>query len=607
MGRPRSSEELIAEELIAIATEEEKFFSTTYQGLSHRKLQSLEKWSTLARSENLKYAEQRAVGFLKDLERCVSGELRFLLEISGKLTQRLYSKFDDIHIAPLGKYWGGRNHPGELYTAYALLKGEKSGKASCERPNTKLRLHSAKARKDTSAGDEHDEEPQAELRSGPAILAAHEAHLDEVRDGPQQRHFDNASHNSLPSFIQHPYWNSKLPEQFGKIVWIHNIDEETEKLWDYDPPRLVPSTFNHNPSMIATQVLRFITGASTDKLNIHQHGQRVTSKSKDKMQGLAFNCYNQALLTPEMFPTQHPQRPTTMTDINIPVEPIPPESLSSRWNMCKIISSSLVTPTWAYTDIHYDALYRGYAEPVGGCEKFWILCPPKPNWDVFLDSTGFDNRLAKIGGRLKGCIMAWTNSTNGLEFGSGTLHAVFTTSGGILLSSNYSTSESLTTMSELILGQLNPDFFENCEAVVCQDLEVYRSTLLTTLDIVGLRENALQSWIMLQGPLQMLVQRIAKSSPFQSTVTSTNNVVKGFAVGTAGRSGKCGCGLQDDLGEHITKYHILDLSNSTTPIAPSIDLPSRSVKPSHQVQRNRDQHDSKRPHRNVATVARYTK
>lgn len=184
--------------------------------------------------------------------------------------------------------------------------------------------------------------------------------------------------------------------------------------------------------------------------------------------------------------------------------------------------------------------------------------------------------------------MVWTNSTNGLEFGSGTLHAVFTTSGGILLSSNYSTSESLTTMSELILGQLDPDFFENCEAVVCQDLEVYRSTLLTTLDIVGLRENALQSWIMLQEPLQVLVQRIAKSSPFRSTVMSTNNVVKGFAVGTAGRPGKCGCGLQNDLGEHITKYHILDLSNSTTP--PS-NLLSYSIKPSHQVQQSSDQHD----------------
>lgn len=166
----------------------------------------------------------------------------------------------------------------------------------------------------------------------------------------------NASQHGLPSFLQHPYWKSKLPERFEKIVWLHNIDEETKKLWDYDPPRLVPSTFNHNAPMIATQVLQFITGASTDKLNIHQHGQRVTGKSKDKMQGLAFNCYNQALLTPKMFPTQHPQRPTTMIDVNIPVEPTPPESLSSRWNMCKIISSSLVTPTWAYSDFHYGKL-----------------------------------------------------------------------------------------------------------------------------------------------------------------------------------------------------------------------------------------------------------
>ncbi|KFX99450.1 hypothetical protein V490_01789 [Pseudogymnoascus sp. VKM F-3557] len=169
-----------------------------------------------------------------------------------------------------------------------------------------------------------------------------------------------------------------------------------------------------------------------------------------------------------------------------------------------------------------------------------------PNWDIFLDSTGFDNRLAKIGGKLKGGIIVSTNSTNGLEFGSRSLHAVFTTSGGVLLSSNYSTSKSPTTVSELILQQLNLDFFDNCEIIVCQDLEVYRNTLLTTLDIVGLRKNALQSWIMLQEPLQMLVRRIAESSSFRSTVTSTNNVIKGFAVGTTGRSGE---GDRDGSGE----------------------------------------------------------
>lgn len=131
MGRPRDSKKSIAEKLIAIATEEEVVFSTTYQGLPLQKLQSLEKWSTWAKSTNLKYAEQRAVTFLNDLECCVSGELRFLLEISGKLTQRLYAVFNAEHIPPLQKYWNGNDHPEELYKAYASLKGETSSEASC--------------------------------------------------------------------------------------------------------------------------------------------------------------------------------------------------------------------------------------------------------------------------------------------------------------------------------------------------------------------------------------------------------------------------------------------------------------------------------------------
>lgn len=126
MGRPRGSKKPIAEKLIAIATKEEEVFSTTYQGLPLQKLQSLEKWSTWAKSTTLKYPEKRALTFLNDLEHCVSGELRFLLEISGKLTQRLYKGFNDEHIPPLQRYWNENDHPKELYKAYDSLKGATS-------------------------------------------------------------------------------------------------------------------------------------------------------------------------------------------------------------------------------------------------------------------------------------------------------------------------------------------------------------------------------------------------------------------------------------------------------------------------------------------------
>ncbi|KFY07550.1 hypothetical protein V492_07037, partial [Pseudogymnoascus sp. VKM F-4246] len=46
-------------------------------------------------------------------------------------------------------------------------------------PDSKLRLHRAETRKDPehgARGDEDDEEPEVELRGGPAVFAAHEAH-----------------------------------------------------------------------------------------------------------------------------------------------------------------------------------------------------------------------------------------------------------------------------------------------------------------------------------------------------------------------------------------------------------------------------------------------
>ncbi|KFY50534.1 hypothetical protein V495_00190 [Pseudogymnoascus sp. VKM F-4514 (FW-929)] len=555
MGRPAKFKSEVSKLLLDIATEEKKGFGSIYKGLPLQKLQSLKKWSSWAKAEPPRPLQRKAVKFLKDVECCVSGELRFLLEISGKLSEALFSQFHDGYIPPLQKYWDVSSHPKGLIEAYTLFKEGKIGGDSYEQQ-----------------GESSPSHAMEEIELPPALALLHHTHQRRQHDphGPN-------SNNSLPSFLEDPYWKTKLPESFESIEWLHNMSDETKKLWDNDPPKLVPSQFNKDLPTIATQVLQFIATATFDEFNIHQHGERTSGETKEEIRGLAFNCYNQAL-TPTMFPMQPPQRPVTMIDVNIPLTPEPPESLSSRWNICNTVSSSLVTPTWAYTDFHYDTLYRGFAEPVGDCVKFWILSPAKPNWNLFIDSTGIDNRLAKIGDKLKGTIMVLTDSSHGLEFGSGTLHAVFTISGGILLSSNYSTSESLTTMSELILGQLNPDYFENCRIITQEDLEVYKVTLSETLQIVRLRENALKSWITLQEPLQKLVQQMAASSPFKKTVMSINKVIKDFAVKMAGLSGKCECGSQDDLGRHITNHHTFDSSTVRLPV----DFP-RSHRPDRYV------------------------
>ncbi|KFY96733.1 hypothetical protein V500_02326 [Pseudogymnoascus sp. VKM F-4518 (FW-2643)] len=592
MGRPTKFKTEVSKQLIDIATEEKKGFGSTYKTLPLQKLQSLEKWLSWAEVEPPRQLQKKAVRFLKDVERCVSGELRFLLEISGKLSDALFSQFHDGYIPPLREYWVGSSRPEGLIVAYTLFKEGKLGGASYEQLGEAPRSHATMGIEPPPAPAMLQQRGRFDPDQQQIMPYHHHMHQSRQHDpypcGPPQRlrSSENSSHglngnNSLPSFLQDPYWKSKLPKSFETIVWLDSIDDETLKLWDNDPPKLVPSRFNNDLPTIATQVLQFIATATMDEFNILQDGEKTSGKSKDEMRGLAFNCYNQAFI-PTMFPTQTPQRPITMIDVDIPLTPTPPDSLSSRWNICKTVSASLVTPTWAYTDLHYDTLYRGYAEAVGDCEKFWLIFPPKPNWEIFIDSTGVDDRLAKIGDKLKGGVMVRTNSANGLEFGSGSLHAVFTISGGILPSSNYSTSESLTTMSELILRQFHTDYFEYCKTIAQEDLAVYEVTLSETLQIVRLRENALKSWITLKGPLQKLVQQMAASSPFKKIAMSINKVVKDFAAKMAGSSGKCGCGSQDDLGTHITEHHTFDSSTTRLPV----DLP-RSHRRDRKVLRRR--------------------
>jgi hypothetical protein len=127
MGRPAKFKSEVSKQLLDIATKEKIGFGSTYKGLPLQKLQSLKKWSSWAKAEPPRPLQRKAVKFLKDVECCVSGELRFLLEISGKLSEALFSQFHDGYIPPLQKYWDISSHPKGLIEAYTLFKEGKIG------------------------------------------------------------------------------------------------------------------------------------------------------------------------------------------------------------------------------------------------------------------------------------------------------------------------------------------------------------------------------------------------------------------------------------------------------------------------------------------------
>jgi hypothetical protein len=109
--------------LIAIAKNQERFFGPKYEELPKKKLASLKKWSDWAKGDDLRYSVTRGVDFMKEVERCISGELRLLLEMSGEeLPERLFSKCDDNNIPDLRAYWNETVHSDGLKETYALFK-----------------------------------------------------------------------------------------------------------------------------------------------------------------------------------------------------------------------------------------------------------------------------------------------------------------------------------------------------------------------------------------------------------------------------------------------------------------------------------------------------
>ncbi|KAH6667148.1 hypothetical protein B0J14DRAFT_642568, partial [Halenospora varia] len=149
--RPRDSLKVgdgveMSAHLIAIAKNQERFFGPKYDELPKKKLTSLKKWSDWAKEDDLRYSVKRGVDFMEEIERCISGELRLLLEMSGdELPEKLFSRFDENDIPDLRAYWNETVHSDGLKETYALFKEGKLSlpeevyEAGSERPRKRAR------------------------------------------------------------------------------------------------------------------------------------------------------------------------------------------------------------------------------------------------------------------------------------------------------------------------------------------------------------------------------------------------------------------------------------------------------------------------------------
>ncbi|KAF4620110.1 hypothetical protein G7Y89_g14711 [Cudoniella acicularis] len=202
-----------------------------------------------------------------------------------------------------------------------------------------------------------------------------------------------------------------------------------------------------------------------------------------------------------------------------------------------------------------DIIRRGLSKTFGKCKKIWLLFPGTPNLDIYIASTGFGNRLARIGSKLRGGIIVETDSSHELEFPADTLHAVFTTVGGFLAGINYSTAECLPAMSRILKAHL--PIFHTSLVTISEDTQSYIDALSSTpqIELPAVLFGALQSWVELRPAIQELLDSGKATPSFRLKMQEFTERLETFGRNT--RSALvCGYGeYVDNIGKHVTGEH----------------------------------------------------
>ncbi|KAI9772422.1 MAG: hypothetical protein M1840_000625 [Geoglossum simile] len=385
---------------------------------------------------------------------------------------------------------------------------------------------------------------------------------------------------STPDFeiivAQNHNWASKCPERFTHgLVTLENIDHQTKSLWGNRVPPLFPSALSHPDRTIWTAA--FTSMVERPTYHVYQDGDalslelsalppvrgRAAARVKETMRQELLEKKKIEIAATAMFQitTTAVQSPICSI-LNIWLGPLsgismePLERIKSSHHICesRFETGINVTPGGCFVDLHHDLGRERLSQSFGLCKKVWLLFPPtEENLRLYISSAGFNNRLARIGSELRGGIIIETTSLHALDLPAGALHAVFTTVGGFLGGINYSTSESLTTMSRLLVAHL--PIFRHVSNAVLEDLKIYTNALLLTLDMDSpeLIPYALHSWVDLYSHLQGLLDSEHATTELIRHISETQQKLKRLARNMH-YDLRCACGhYADGIGSIVAK------------------------------------------------------
>ncbi|KAL9634358.1 MAG: hypothetical protein Q9164_004134 [Protoblastenia rupestris] len=244
-------------------------------------------------------------------------------------------------------------------------------------------------------------------------------------------------------------------------------------------------------------------------------------------------------------------------------------------------SASNITPQGTIVDLHVDHGFTVLATTIEDCVKMWALFPPTEH------NLGLLRKVAnKSGGLqllvedhlqysqpfLEGGILTRTDSAEAILLPAGTLHAVFTLSGGFLSGIHFLTAEStyqtalcLRYEIQCKLGIESPDEVSEHTVPAFGELEGdvarYAESLELALRYPVHRKDAIRGWILVEPFMKTWVSTAAKAG-FHEIWRNNLGWLGHFTYANAG-VGKCACGWDrgDDFFLHF-KGHLTFLDKS---------------------------------------------
>lgn len=169
---------------------------------------------------------------------------------------------------------------------------------------------------------------------------------------------------------------------------------------------------------------------------------------------------------------------------------------------------------------------------------------------LFAQTTGYATRLAKIYNRLQGGLICQSTAAESVLLPTGALHATYTVIGGYLTGINYTTIESLPSLSQLLSIQF--PHVQNCRPAFEEEMEHFRDSFSTALKDSPERlvPIILKRWSMF-----ICWDQMKHDETWKEEIQRWTLVLERVAQKTDNMP--CYCGFHGPISKHFWDSHVL--------------------------------------------------